>query len=366
MKYYIIAGEASGDLHASNLMKALQSLDSTAEFRFWGGDKMAAVGGTLVNHYRDISFMGFWEVARNAGRLTRLLSQCRQDIRAWKPDVVVPVDFPGFNLRMSKFASRIGIPVCYYISPQVWAWRSSRVKIIKRHVNRMITILPFEKAFYAEHGCAVEYVGHPLLDVVPPAQEGLRDSRLIAVLPGSREQEVRTSLPVFASVAEMFPDYRFVACGVSTIDRAIYDEIRADHPIELVIDQTHLTLQRAHAALVTSGTATLEAALLNVPQVVCYKGGRVSYFIGRRLVNVEYIALVNLILGQEVVKELIQDRFTDGQVESALTRLLKPETRERILRSYTELRSQLGGPGASQRAARIVYDASRPGSSGGS
>lgn len=359
MKYYIIAGEASGDLHASNLMKELKVLDHHAEFRYWGGGRMQAVGGSLVHHYRDISFMGFWEVARNAGRLTRLLKHCREDIRNWRPDVVIPVDSPGFNLRMSRFASKLNIPVCYYISPQVWAWKSSRVKLIKRFVTRMITILPFEKDFYSRYGCQVDYVGHPLLDVIDTAAPSENTERIIALLPGSREQEVSTALPVFASVAEMFPDFRFVVCGVSAIDRSLYDRFVTDYPVEIVIDQTHETLKRSRAALVTSGTATLEAALLNVPQVVCYKGGAVSYFIGRRLVKVDHIALVNLIMEKEVVKELIQKEFTEENVESALSRLLQAVHRSHILQEYQRLHEKLGGPGASARAANVVLEAVR-------
>jgi lipid-A-disaccharide synthase len=355
MKYYIIAGEASGDLHASNLMKELKRLDAQAHFRFWGGEKMQAVGGELVRHYRDISFMGFWEVARNARRLSRYLKECREDIRSWHPDVLVPVDSPGFNLRMSRFASRLGIPVCYYISPQLWAWKSGRVKTVKEHVKRMITILPFETEFYSRHGYAADYVGHPLLDVIDPSPQDLTHTDVIAVLPGSRYQEIVTTLPVFALVADRFPQYRFVVCGVPTIEAALYSKLIAGHRLELVVDQTAATLRRSAAALVTSGTATLEAALLNVPQVVCYKGGAVSYFIGKRLVKVDFIALVNLIMGQAIVKELIQRDFTMEKVAAALNDVLDGTARRTLLKQYAELRQKLGGAGASARAAAIVY-----------
>jgi lipid-A-disaccharide synthase len=364
MKYYLVVGEASGDLHASNLMKALKELDDSAEFRFWGGARMESVGGTLVKHYHDISFMGFWEIVKNARKLRRYLLQCRHDILSWRPDVLIPVDFPGFNLRMSRFASRVGIPVCYYISPQVWAWQSSRVKSIRRHVKRMITILPFERGFYERYGFKADYVGHPLLDVIPNSTPAERPGNTIAVLPGSRLQEVETSLPILVSVADEFPGYRFIICGVGSIDRSIYERIVGTKGIELVYDQTHATLGTARAALVTSGTATLEAALLNVPQVVCYKTEAVSYFIGRRLVKVDFIALVNLIMGREVVRELIQRSFTKANVCAALSELLDEENRRRILDSYGSMREKLGGPGASGKAAAIVHEVAVSGAGG--
>lgn len=367
MKYYLIAGEASGDLHASNLMKALKKIDPRAEFRYWGGSRMEEVEGQLVQHYREVSFMGFWEVARNIVALVRHLRRCKQDIKAWQPDVVIPVDFPGFNLRITKFVARLGIPVCYYISPQLWAWKSSRVRLIRRYVQRMICILPFEVEFYRKHGIEVDFVGHPLLDSLKsvdarPSQQ--EDRPVVALLPGSRRQEVAATLPVMISVASHFPDYQFVICGVSAIERSVYDRIMAGSDIRLVVDRTEQILSQAHAALITSGTATLQAALLDVPQVVCYKGGALSYFIGRRLVRVKYIALVNLLMDKKVVDELIQNDLTRNNIISALTKVLAGPAKQAMLGDYTQLRQKLGKAGASHRAAQIVYDVAAEHSSG--
>jgi lipid-A-disaccharide synthase len=368
MKYYIIAGEASGDLHASNLMEEIKKKDPRAHFRCWGGDRMQAGGAELVKHIRDLAFMGFAEVVLNLRTIYANFRLCKRDLLAWKPDVLILVDYPGFNMRMAAFAKAHGIPVVYYVSPQIWAWNQGRVKKIRRTVDRMLVILPFEKAFYARFGMEVDYVGHPLLDALEtPGTErqldGFRkrnrlpDKPLVAILPGSREQEISRLLPGMLAASKNFPSFHFVVAGLSMLPAANYAHVPLPENVSLVFDQTHALLSCAEAALVTSGTATLETALFEVPMVVCYKAGRVSYHIARKLVKVKYISLVNLVMDQELVRELIQDEFNEKAVSGELSRLLTDTVyRTRMLSGYTEMKAVLGGRGASERAAGIIDD----------
>jgi lipid-A-disaccharide synthase len=365
MKYYIIAGEASGDLHASGLIREIKMLDSTAQFRCWGGELMGRAGGTIVKHFRDLAFMGFWEVFVNIRTILGNIRWCERDLVSFEPDVLILVDYPGFNLRMARFASLKGIRVCYYISPQLWAWRSSRVKKIIKYVDRMFVILPFEKDFYKKYGYEVDFVGHPLLDVIGPSiplpsndefrrENGLDEKPLIALLPGSRRQEIGTILNKMLTVIPYFPGYRFVVAGAPSVPTSFYTRILEGHHASIVYGQTHNLLAHAQAALVTSGTATLEAALMLVPEVVCYKGNPVSYWIARQIVKVRFISLVNLIAGREVVKELIQSDFTTEALRRELCGILMPEVREQLRKDFTDLRERLGGPGASARAAALI------------
>jgi lipid-A-disaccharide synthase len=360
MKYYVISGEASGDLHASNLVKAIRAREPHAEFRAWGGDLLAAQGATLVKHYRDLAFMGFVEVLQNLRTILRNIDFCKEDIAAWKPDALILVDYPGFNLRIAPYAKSLGIKVFYYISPQIWAWKQSRVHKIIASTDRVLAILPFEKAFYEKFGYDVDFVGHPLLDAVsqpaPKPELATGDERpIIAILPGSRKQEVSTKLPVMLACAAHFPAYRFVIAGAPSLPESYYREIMGDSRIEIVHNRTYGLLQMAHAALVTSGTATLETALFNVPEVVCYKANTISYHIAKRLVKVKFISLVNLILDREVVRELIQDEMNEKQMTEELRAILVGGSkREQILADYKILREQLGGSGASDKAAQAI------------
>ncbi|HQU60440.1 MAG TPA: lipid-A-disaccharide synthase [Saprospiraceae bacterium] len=367
MKYYIIAGEASGDLHGSNLIRGLKAEDPEAECRIWGGDLMEAAGGQLRKHYRDLAFMGFWEVAKNIRTILGNIKYCKQDILDFQPDALILIDYPGFNLRIAKWAKAQGMKVFYYISPQLWAWHSSRVHEIKSSVDRMFVILPFEQDFYKKYDYEVDFVGHPLMDVVDQgvAAEGFReknrlDSRpIIALLPGSRKQEIERTLEVMLAITPDFPEYQFVIAGAPSQEDAFYQAIIKKsrlgvEGVQLVSNQTYALLSQAEAALVTSGTATLETALFGVPQVVCYKGSFISYIIARRLVNVEFIALANLIAGREVVKELIQQDFNAANLRKELAKLLEPENRRRISEGYALIRERLGSAGASRRAASLI------------
>ncbi|TAK44379.1 MAG: lipid-A-disaccharide synthase [Saprospiraceae bacterium] len=368
MKYYLIAGEASGDLHGSLLIRALHQEDTNASVRCWGGYLMQAAGATLAKHYRELAFMGFWEVVKNLRTISANFDQCKQDITLFQPDVLILIDYPGFNLRMSKWAHRQGFRVFYYISPQLWAWHSSRVHIIKTAVERMYVILPFEKDFYQKHGVEVDYVGHPLLDVISKDAPlagfgncaGLSSGKpIVALLPGSRKQEVRRMLTLMLRGVADFPGYTFAIAGAPALDRSFYEPFLRHHPaVAFVENETYALLKNASAALVTSGTATLETALSGVPQVVCYKGNPLSYWLARRLVSkdLKYISLVNLIAGRQVVVELIQRHLTAPNLSLALKKLLEPETRKRMLRGYAELTALLGNEGASRRAARLMVE----------
>jgi lipid-A-disaccharide synthase len=370
MNYYFIAGEASGDLHAANLIKELRLNDTSANIRAWGGDRMVREGAVLVKHYKDLAFMGFVEVLKNLRTIFHNLDFCKKDILAFKPDVLILVDYPGFNLRIAEWAHEQGIRVFYYISPQIWAWKQSRVKQIRRNVDKMFVILPFEKDFYKRFGVEVDFVGHPLLDAIEVetlehpfiAEEfiirnKLSDKPLIALLPGSRKQEITVMLHKMMSVIDFFPEYQFVIAGVDAVPEAFYQSVIGKRPVKLIFRQTHELLRSSIAALVTSGTATLETALLNVPEVVCYQGGYISYLIARQLIKVKYISLVNLIMDRVVVKELIQDQLNTNNLKRELDLILKSqEERKRIFSDYTELRHLLGDKGASKKAALLIHE----------
>ncbi|MCF0200519.1 MAG: lipid-A-disaccharide synthase [Bacteroidales bacterium] len=367
MKYYIIAGEASGDMHAANLIAELKKKDAKAEFRAWGGDLMKKQGATLVKHYRYMAFMGFVEVAVNLRKVLNNIKECKQDMLKYKPDAVILVDYPGFNLRMAKFAHEHGIKVFYYVSPQVWAWKRRRVYQIQKSVDKMLVILPFEETFYRKYGVDVTYVGHPLLDqiakVTPvPRQSFSRMNNLsekqeiIALLPGSRVQELKRTLKTMLEVVPKFPDYQFVIAKVPSLDIALYESLIGKANVHIVENQTYELLQHASAALVTSGTATLETALFTVPEVVCYKATGISYRIARWLIRVKYICLVNLILDKAAVKELIQHDFTAANIEKELDLLLHDFKRQRrLLEDYETLKDVMGAAGASARAAEVIF-----------
>ena len=367
MKYYIIAGEASGDLHGSNLMKALLKEDSKADIRFWGGDLMQAVGGSVVTHYKERSFMGFTEVIMNLKTILGFIKSCKKDIESFKPDVIVFIDNSGFNLRIAKWAKEEGYKTHYYISPQVWASRASRVKKIKRYVDAMYTILPFEKEFYDKHGYEVNFVGHPLIDAVSYRElvdeMAFRDSYklsnkpIIALLPGSRKQEIKKMLDVMLSVVDDFTDYQFVIAGAPSQDFSFYQSIIQSRDIAFVDNKTYDLLSISFAALVTSGTATLETALFKVPQVVCYKASNISYQIAKRIVTLKFISLVNLIMDREVVTELIQGDLNTKRLNKELEAILNPEKREQLFLDYYELEKKLGGKGASENTAKLIYKA---------
>jgi len=367
MKYYIIAGEASGDLHAANLMKALKKTDANAEFRFWGGDLMQNVGGTLVKHYKELAFMGFFEVVMNLRTITKNLSFCKKDIEAYQPDCLIFIDYPGFNMRIAKWAKIEGFKTHYYISPQIWAWKENRISAIKRDVDKMYVILPFEKEFYEDkHGMPVTFVGHPLIDAIAertPVDETafrqahqLNDKPIIALLPGSRKQEINKMLAGMLSVVKTFSDYQFVIAGAPSQDPEFYSSFITNENVYFVENCTYDLLSVSHAALVTSGTATLETALFKVPEVVCYKSSWISYQIGRQLVKLKFISLVNLILDKEVVTELIQWDFNTERIAKELSSILEGPVREAQFVAYHELETKLGGPGASQNVAELIYN----------
>lgn len=368
MKYYIIAGEASGDLHASNLLAALKKKDDNAEFRAWGGDLMRNQGAVLVKHYRHMAFMGFVEVVANLHKVLGNINECKADMLRYQPDVVILVDYPGFNLRIAKFAHNKGMKVCYYISPQVWAWKRHRVKKIKKYVDEMLVILPFEERFYNEYGVKATFVGHPLLDELSKLKSPSRlhfihrndlseKKEIIALLPGSRKQEVERMLGTMLRVIPHFPQYQFVIAGVPSLDKNLYLRMIGETDARLIENQTYELLQNASAALVTSGTATLETALLSVPEVVCYKANRLSYLIAKNLIRVKYISLVNLVMDKEVVKELIQYDFNEENLVRELESLLRDPKRQRgILEDLDALKHRLGNAGASEKAADVIIN----------
>ncbi|MES2276916.1 MAG: lipid-A-disaccharide synthase [Bacteroidota bacterium] len=363
MKYYLVAGEASGDLHGANLMKALKERDTNADFRYFGGDLMQAQGGTLVKHYADMAFMGFTEVLMNLRAIFKNLNACKADISAWQPDVVILIDFPGFNLKISQYAKKEGFKTCYYISPKVWAWNQKRVLKIKRVVDHLFCILPFEVDFYKTWGMEVDYVGNPLLDAVSAfkpdvnfiATNKLTDKKIIALLPGSRKQEISRLLPDMVQVAAQFPQYQFVIAGAPSFNAQYYNEYLAGESIPIVFNATYDLLNHAEAAIVASGTATLETALFNVPQVVVYKGGAISIAIARMVVSIKFISLVNLIMDKPVVKELIQEDCNPAQVATELNLLVTDSSyRNRMLANYDELDVRMGEPGASAKTADLI------------
>jgi lipid-A-disaccharide synthase len=388
MKYYIIAGEASGDLHGSNLIKEIKLLDAAADLRVWGGDKMEAAGGTLVKHYRELAFMGFVEVIKHLPTILKNLSFCKEDILQFKPDVLILIDYPGFNLRLVKWAKENNLRVIFYISPQVWAWKENRVKLIKKYVDKMLVILPFEKEFYKKWNYDVEYVGHPLVKVVedfrtrdisignrqyaignehsdidPNAVDKVKQpatGNIIALLPGSRKQEIKRKLPLMLEVSKHFPEYEFIVAKAPGIQDEFYTAFLSPYKnVRTAADQTYSILNEAKAALVTSGTATLETALFEVPEVVCYKANEISYQIAKRLIKLKYISLVNLIMDKEVVKELIQDELTVENLTRELKELLNNDgRRQQVMKDYADLKNLLSkGGNASANAAKSVVQA---------
>lgn len=365
MKYYIIAGEASGDLHGSNLIKEIKKLDTNAAIRCWGGDKMQAAGGDLVKHYRDLAFMGFTEVLMNLRTIFRNLAFCKEDILQNKPDTIILIDYPGFNLRIARWAKEQNLKVIYYISPQVWAWKEGRVKMMKESIDKMLVILPFEKDYFKNKwNWEVEYVGHPLVEEIESQKSEIRsqnlsDKPIVALLPGSRKQEILKKLPVMLEVSKSFPDHQFVVAKAPGVEESFYDELLSPYSnVSYVSNQTYSLLTQAVAALVTSGTATLETALFAVPEVVCYKGSPISYQIAKRVIKVKYISLVNLIMDKLVVKELIQKELTVENLKKELRELLFNEERKKQLQiDYADLKNLLseGGHASAKAAKSIIH-----------
>jgi lipid-A-disaccharide synthase len=360
VKYYIIAGEASGDLHGANLITALRAEDPDADIRCWGGDKMAAAGGHIVKHIRDLAFMGFIEVIKHLPTILGNISFCKQDILAYNPDVVILIDYPGFNFRLFKFIKQHDFRLFYYISPQLWAWKEGRVKMVKQYVDRMFVIFPFEKAFYAKHGMEVDFVGHPLLDELaksegPETHEVRETSRTIALLPGSRRQEIKSLLPEYLKVIPQFPEYRFIIAGISGLGKDFYTSLTGNAKCDIEWDNTYGLLKNAHAAIVTSGTATLETALYGVPEVICYKASPLSYYIARQLIKgIKYICIVNLIADRPVVTELIQNDVNESRLAQELKLLSDTDYRAKMAKEYEDVRELLGKAGASQRTAALM------------
>lgn len=376
MKYFLIAGEASGDLHASNLMAALKEKDPKANFRFFGGDLMQAVGGKLLKHYREMAFMGFIPVVLNLRTILNNMKTCREEIRRFRPDVVILIDYPGFNLKIAKYVKTVlRLPVYYYISPKIWAWKQYRIKDFRRYVDRMFCILPFETEFFRKLDYSVDYVGNPSVDSVAHYKEkqaalpdtfrkdaSLSDKPILALLAGSRRQEIKDNLPTMLEVAAAYPDYQPVIAGAPGLEPEYYREYIGNHPAQIVFGKTYELLQHSAAALVTSGTATLETSLFRVPQVVCYyvMAGRAASFIFRHFFHTKYISLVNLIAGREVVQELFGARFSARQIHDELGRILHDEAyRQKMLEGYDEVIRLLGQPGASRRTAELIYQSLR-------
>ena len=369
MRYYVIAGEASGDLHASRLIRAIKQNDSDASIRAWGGDLMENEGAILVKHYRDLAFMGFSEVLLNLRTILSNMKFCKKEMLEFNPDVVIFVDYPGFNIPMASFAKKNGLKTAYYISPQIWAWKEKRVHTIKKVVDKMMVILPFEKDFYKKWNYEVEYVGHPLIEII----DGFRDStnvekvkkelelienkKVVALLPGSRIQEIRKKLPVMLEATKEFPDLQFILAQASSLSDDLIQQYTKNYPnVQIVKDRTYALLSIADAALVTSGTATLETALFKVPEIVCYKGSPISYQIGKLLIKVPFISLVNLIMGRKVVQELIQDELTSKNIKKELQKIISPGViRESMIEEFNKLHGILSAGGsASYKAADVI------------
>lgn len=367
MRYYIIAGEASGDLHGSNLMKALLEKDADATIRFWGGDLMKQTGGTLVKHYKDLAFMGFAEVVLNLKTILNNIKICKADILKFNPDVIIYIDYPGFNMRIAKWAKQKGFQNHYYISPQIWAWKENRIHDLKKDIDQMYVILPFEKDFYEKkHHYPVHFVGHPLIDAIAnkspinfddfSTENQLENKPIIALLPGSRKQEISKMLSIMLSVVDEFPEYQFVIAGAPSQNFEFYKPFLTKKNVKFISNKTYDLLQVAHAALVTSGTATLETALFKIPQVVCYKGSWVSYQIAKRIITLKYISLVNLIMDKEVVKELIQNELNTQNLTKELHAIVNGIKRSEIIEEYNALEKKLGGQGASEKTAQLIVD----------
>ena len=369
MKYYIISGEASGDLQCSQLIHALKKLDSEGDFRAWGGDLMQKEGAVLVKHYRELAFMGFWEVVSHLPTILRNISFCKKDILRYMPDVIIYVDYPGFNLRIAKWAKNKGFKNHYYISPQVWAWKENRIKQMKATLDSLYVILPFEKNYFEQkHNFPVHYVGHPLMDQLSKysrdpkfcEKNNLTPKKpIIALLPGSRLQEIRKMLPIFNKIASKFKKFQFVVAGAPGIDPKQYSQFMKSNSLNFVHNKTYQLLLNSCAALVTSGTATLETALLNIPQLVCYKCSPITYWIGKKVVKLKYISLVNLILEKEAVIELIQNDCTYEKLVVELETLLQKNSLEKMNQNYIILKEKIGGSGASEKTAKLIFDSIR-------
>lgn len=369
MKYYLIAGEASGDLHGANLIKALKKEDAEAKFRFWGGDLMAdAAQQPPIKHYKALAFMGFLEVLLNLRTIFKNISLAKKDIAEFQPDAIIYIDYPGFNMRIAAWAKKQGFKNLYYISPQLWAWKENRIKAIKRDIDQMYVILPFEKEFYEDkHQFPVEFVGHPLLDALqnrtPQSEQAFKekyqldDRPIIALLPGSRKQEIKTMLKIMLQVQSDLKDYQFVVAGAPSQEVDFYKAILKQNSVNVVMNKTYDLLSVSQAALVTSGTATLETALFKVPQVVCYKGNYLSYWIAKNVITLKYISLVNLILNRPALTELIQNELNKKNLKKALQTILSEPGRTRIFEDYYELEKKLGGAGASAKTASLIVKA---------
>lgn len=373
MKYYIIAGEPSGDLHASNLMREIKIIDKDAKFRFWGGDLMAKQGGEMVAHYKDTAFMGVFQVVMNLSSIFKNLKKCREDIVAYSPDVVILVDYPGFNMRIAKFAKNAGFKTYYYIAPKIWAWNQGRVHKIKKYIDKVFTILPFETDFYAKYDVPVVYSGNPTLDALSARENqdetienfrkrtNLDEKPIISLLAGSREEELERLLPEMLNVVQFFPEYQFVIAGAPSFTIENYKKYIDNNPqVKVLFDEAYSLLTHSYASLVTSGTATLEAGLLNSPQVVCYKmwGGRFASFLAKKIIiKVPFVSLVNLIMGREVVKELFQEELTQETLRNELDKICNDaEYRSKMLQNYDELRKIMGEPGSSKKTAQLMWE----------
>lgn len=361
MKYYLIAGEASGDMHGANLMKELKQMDADVQFRFCGGEKMSGVGGERFYHYKEHNYMGFYEVAKHLRKIMNYLKIVKEDIKAYQPDILILIDYPGFNLRIAEFAKGAGFPVHYYISPQLWAWKEGRIKKVKAYIDQLYCIIPFEKEFYAKHDYQVNYVGNPLLDEIEhfepePIPEIDPSKKVIALLPGSREMELNNMLELMLSVVDQFPDLQPIIAGVPSLGKETYDKYTKGK-VPVVYGRTYDLLQASHVAIVASGTATLETALFNVPQVVCYKSSKVTYLLAKTFVEgkIDYISLVNLILNRQSIPEIIQHELTKERLIDELNEIYKGPARDKQLQDYEELRGLLGKGGASKKVAEGIY-----------
>ncbi len=369
MKYYIIAGEASGDLHGSNLVKEIFRLDKNATIRAWGGEKMKDAGATVIKNYKDLSFMGFYEVLLNLNKILKNIRFCKRDIKKFNPNKIILIDYPGFNLRIAKWAKKNNFFVNFYIAPQIWAWKESRINIIRKYIDRLYVILPFEKNYFEnKHNYKVKYLGHPIMDSIKNfnntdnkksflVKNKIDDNRkIIAILPGSRKQEIRKILKIMLNVIGNFSDYQFIIAGVPNIKKNFYQSIIKDFDVKMVENQTYDLLSNSSAALVTSGTATLETALFKVPQVVCYKTSLISFFLAKIFVKIKYISLVNLIVNREIIKELVQSRCTKNNIINELTQVLKRRNALTIKKNYDELISLIGSFGTSKRVATDILN----------
>ncbi len=366
MKFFIVSGEASGDLHGANLVKSIKKIAPKSTFVGWGGDLMQEQGVLIKKHYKDLAFMGFLEVVKNIRTIFKNIKLCKQQIIEEQPDAIIFIDYPGFNLRMAKFAKKEKFKTLYYISPTIWAWKENRIEKIKRDVDKLFVILPFEKQFYKERGCDVEFVGHPLIDAIEDFRKralskqnflskyNLTEDKVVALLPGSRKQEIIKKLPKMLAVAGQHKNYQFVIAGAPGLNQSFYESVLGDNPLKIIYNDTYNLLNNSYAALVTSGTATLETALFEVPQVVCYQTSSISYHIAKRLVNIKYISLVNLILDREVVTELIQNDLTIENLGTEFELIIEGKSRQRQLEEYKKLITVCGGTGASRNTAKGI------------